>query len=390
MRTQLLVEGRTKLEVPEIGCFRTRTGDYAPSLTRVFYNPHMEPCRDISVAVAQVLARELGSLSVCDPLAGVGARGLRYANEVENIVRVVVNDRSLEAVEFIQRNVELNELSNVDVCSEDANVLLWRRAPRFNLVDLDPFGSPASFIDAACASLFRKGMLAITATDTAPLSGTHAKACVRRYGAKPLKTEYSHELGIRILINFCQRAAGKYELALTPVLAHATRHYFRVYLRGQRRAGAVDKVLANQGYLSNCRACGRRILTLGATEGLPSACACGSKLEHAGPLWLGRLQDKEFIKRVTSDLAGRNFKLGQQELVLLGLCAEEADGPPAFYDAHQLSGRAGISPPKIVRIITKLRELGYFASRTHFSGTGFRTDAPMDEILKILKCALSR
>ncbi len=390
MLTQLLIEGRTKLEIPELERFRTRTGDYAPSLTRVFYNPHMEPCRDISVAVAQVLARELGSLSVCDPLAGVGVRGLRYANEVEGIGEVVVNDRSLEAVEFIRRNVELNELNNVEVCSEDANVLLWRRAPHFNLIDLDPFGSPASFTDAACASLFRKSMLALTATDTAPLSGTHAKACVRRYGAKPLKTEYSHELGIRILINFCQRVAGKYELALTPVLAHAARHYFRIYLRGQRRAGAVDGVLANQGYLSYCHACGRRILTQGIAKELPSECGCSGKLEHAGPLWLGRLQDREFIKRVISDLAGRDFKLGQQELVLLNLCAEEADGPPAFYDVHQLSRRAGVSPPKMAELIAKLRRLGYFASRTHFSGTGFRTNASGDEILRILKSAPSR
>jgi tRNA (guanine26-N2/guanine27-N2)-dimethyltransferase len=97
--------------------------------------------------------------------------------------------------------------------------------------------------------------------------------------------------------------------------------------------------------------------------------------------------DRTIVHKVAGDLVERNFKLGQQELVLLNRCAEEADGPPAFYDVHEVARRAGVSPPKIVELIAKLREGGYFASRTHFSGTGFRTDAPMEELVKIFKCA---
>jgi tRNA (guanine26-N2/guanine27-N2)-dimethyltransferase len=82
MQNQVIIEGNTKLEVPDLLKFRTPAGDYAPSLTKVFYNPRMELCRDLSVSVVQVLADELGSIRVCDPLAGVGARGIRYAKEV--------------------------------------------------------------------------------------------------------------------------------------------------------------------------------------------------------------------------------------------------------------------------------------------------------------------
>ncbi len=388
MSTQFITEGWTKLEVPELARFRTRAGDYAPSLAPVFYNPHMELCRDISVSAVQVLADELGSIRFCDPLAGVGVRGLRYAKEVKGNVTVVVNDRSREAFELIKRNVELNGLTSiVDARNEDANVLLLGGRGKFDFVDLDPFGSPAPFVDAACAALARRGMLAVTATDTAPLSGTHARACLRRYGAKPLKTEYCHELGIRILIGFAQRVAGKHELALAPVLAHATRHYFRVYMRARRGARRADELLAQQGYVSHCNACGRRRFTQGMATGLPSSCECGSRFAHAGPLWLGRLMDRTIVHKVAGDLVERNFKLGQQELVLLNRCAEEADGPPAFYDVHEVARRAGVSPPKIVELIAKLREVSYFASRTHFSGTGFRTDAPIDELVKIFKCA---
>ncbi len=386
MRTQLVVEGRARLEAPELERYRTQAGDYAPSLTSVFYNPRMEFCRDISVSVVQVLADELGSISICDPLAGVGVRGIRYAKEVRGVENATVNDRSQEAVGFIRRNVELNKLDNIEVRNEDANVLLWsRRRGRFHFIDIDPFGSPAPFVDAACAALAREGILALTATDTAPLSGAHVKACLRRYGARPLKTEYCHELGVRILIGFAQRVAGRHELALTPVLAHSTEHYFRVYLRARRGGRRADELLAQQGYVLHCRACGRRVLTRGIAVELPGACECGGKPDHAGPMWLGQLMDKGFVRRVSADLVNRNFKLGHRELVMLDRCAEEADGPPTFYDVHDLARRAGVSAPKLLEILAMLRKRGYFASRMHFSDIGLRTDAPVDEILQVFR-----
>jgi len=386
--TQLITEGKVKLEVPNLSQFKTPAGDYAPSLTPVFYNPRMEPCRDISVSIVQTLANELEDLRVCDPFAGVGVRGVRYAKEVKGISKVLANDYSGEAFELIKRNAELNDLGSlIEVWNEDANALLWRNHDRLDFVDLDPFGSPAPFIDAACAALARRGMLAMTATDTAPLSGTHAAACLRRYSAKPIKTEYCHESGVRILIGFSQRVAGKHDLALVPVLAHSTQHYFRVYLRSRKGAQRADEVLKQLGYVSHCSACGRRVLTYGMVPKLPSACECGSRLVHAGPLWLGKLMDQTFVNKVTGDLAVRNFKLEKQELALLYQCAEEAEGPPMFYDVHEIARHTRVSPPRIAELMTKFRERGYFASRTHFSGTGFRTDAPMDEIIKIFKGA---
>ena len=305
--TQLITEGLTRLEVPELARFRTESGDYAPSLARVFYNPQAEFCRDISVSALQILADELGSLRVCDPLSGVGVRGLRYAKEVKGVVRVVVNDKSRDAFELLGRNTELNGLSNVEVRNEDANVLLWENRGMFDFVDLDPFGSPAAFVDSACAALSRRGMLALTATDTAPLSGSRAKACLRRYGARPLKTEYCHELGIRILVCFVQRVAGKHGIALVPVLSHVSRHYFRIFMRARGRRGSADEILGQHGHVSHCGTCGRRQCTPGIAVGLPHACDCGGRFEHAGPLWLGELMDRTFIHGVAEDLVRRDF-----------------------------------------------------------------------------------
>ncbi|MCS7131649.1 MAG: helix-turn-helix domain-containing protein, partial [Hadesarchaea archaeon] len=81
----------------------------------------------------------------------------------------------------------------------------------------------------------------------------------------------------------------------------------------------------------------------------------------------------------------RRFRLSESALQLLNRLAEEGDGPPTFYDVHELAKRAGISPPKLSRLLEGLRSKGYFASRTHFSPLGLRTDAPLDEVLRSLK-----
>jgi tRNA (guanine26-N2/guanine27-N2)-dimethyltransferase len=374
-------EGRVKLEVPEPQSYRAETGDYVPSRAEVFYNPHMEFCRDIGVAVACVASRELKGLRVCDPLAGVGVRGLRYALEAEGVEEVLVNDRSPKACEFVRRNLELNSPDiEVGVSQGDANVVLFENSRRFNFVDLDPFGSPAPFLDAACAALGRRGILALTATDTAPLCGTHPRACIRRYGAAPLRTEYCRELGIRILIGFAQRVAGKHELALKPVLVHSTRHYFRVYLRGEHRVTKVNEVLHRQGFVSHCFSCRRRW----ATAGLPvlrETCVCGARLQHAGPVWLGPLGEPSFIRGVAEVVLEKRFKLSFHELKLLSLCLGEAMGPPTYYEINELSRLLRKAPVGLGRLIKYLEAEKYFASLTHFSPSGFKTDAPYERVV---------
>ena len=68
----------------------------------------------------------------------------------------------------------------------------------FDYIDVDPFGSPNPFLDAAIKRIARDGILAVTATDTAPLCGTYTNACRRKYWAVPLRNELMHEIGIRI------------------------------------------------------------------------------------------------------------------------------------------------------------------------------------------------
>lgn len=384
METQIIKEGKVKLEVPRLEDYRNSKKEYVPSQTPVFFNPVMELTRDISVSSVELLCKEIEGVRICDVLAGLGARGIRYAREVEGTKKVVVNDRDEKAVDFIRKNVELNEISNIEVRNKDANQLLHNHRPRFHVIDIDPFGPPIPFLDSSFSAISRRGVLLITATDTAPLCGAYPNACLRKYNAKPLRTPYNRELGVRIMIGSIQRRATAYDLALTPVLSHATQHYFRTHFQVSQGAKKGDRILKELGYVAHCFSCGRRYWEKGLSINLPDTCECGNELEFAGPLWLGELGDKSHIQEIIEDLADRDFKLEKEERSLLRKISKEVNGPPTFYDIHEICSKLGVSPPKISRIIKNIRKKDYFASRTNFSDNGLRTNAPYQILEKVI------
>jgi tRNA (guanine26-N2/guanine27-N2)-dimethyltransferase len=51
---------------------------------------------------------------------------------------------------------------------------------RFDVVDLDPYGSAAMFLDAAVQSVADGGLLAVTCTDKGVLCGNNSEAVGRR------------------------------------------------------------------------------------------------------------------------------------------------------------------------------------------------------------------
>jgi tRNA (guanine26-N2/guanine27-N2)-dimethyltransferase len=72
--------------------------------------------------------------------------------------------------------------NGLDFRQMDARIAMLETG--YQWIDLDPFGSPVQFLDAALQGLSRTGVLEITATDTAALTGSSASSQARRYGAK--------------------------------------------------------------------------------------------------------------------------------------------------------------------------------------------------------------
>ncbi len=384
MDTERISEGETELIVPELEKFKTSPNEYVPSKTEVFFNPVMEFSRDISVSSLEVSGRSIDNLRICDSLSGIGARAVRYAKEISNAGEILINDRSSEAVDFIEKNIKLNNLENTRAVQEDANKLLSNHRPRFHMIDLDPFGSPIPFLDSTFTAISRRGIIHVTATDTGPLNGAYRNACIRRYNAYPLRNSFSSEIGLRIMIGAVQRRAVAYDLALRPILSHSTQHYFRSHFKVDQGAKKADKILKEIGYISYCSNCGRRKTKKGLIPEMSAKCECGGSLDFAGPLWIGDLAKKEHLREVIEDLDVREFDKQVKERKLLELLLEECQGPVAFYDLHKVASRAGVSPPSISKVIGDLQNMDCFASRTHFSDLGLRTDASIDVLIDVI------
>ena len=399
---RLIQEGTTEIYVPE-----GENEDIPLASASVFYNPEMELNRDINVAVTsvyvkKVMARknfEKSQITYADAFSASGIRGIRVAKEVG--ISAVLNDWKEEAVSLIQKNISHNRLEGtVSATCKNANSLL--HSQKFAIVDIDPFGTPSPFLDAAVSSA--TFMLGVTATDTAPLCGAHLKSGMRKYSAVPLNNEFHSEMGLRILIGSIVREAAKYEKGIKVLFSHATRHYVRVYAEILHGAKNADKTLSEIGFAAWCPVCGnietKNGLAVFMNETCPhcsdfccsdsrcsdSRCSekeIASKRKISGPLWLGALKDVSFCDEVLSELDSLQLNKKTEAVKLLTVCRNEAD-IPFFYDQHMLCESLKISAPPIEPFLEKLRNEGYIATRTHFSGTSFKTDAPLSFVLDVL------
>lgn len=334
----------------------------------VFFNPRMRLNRDIGVA----MVRALGISEYLDGLSASGIRGLRVAGEA-GVEKVTLNDVSPAAYQCILRNMARNDLQRCEACCSNANALMHIR--HFEAVDLDPFGSPSPFLSAASRSAL--SYLFITATDTAPLCGAHLKSGIRKYMALPVKTDYHREMGARILLGLAARELARLDKAMEPMLTHVTEHYVRTYLRVLNGANLADRCLEKIGYIEHCFSCsGFRALAEPRAEPCTN---CGGRTVLAGPLWLGEIQDKRIIEKAVPYVDVMNIRA----IRLLDSCCKE-EGMPMYYDHHRLCRRLGITPKKVDRLVEALRESGWKASRTHFTGVGIKTNAGVKDIETIL------
>ncbi len=366
MKTHQIKEVKAKMFVPKENLYEAA----------VFYNPKMTFNRNISVAAIQTFQKDAErKITILDALSASGIRGLRYAKEISGVNEILLNDKNPVAYGLIKKNIALNKLQKkCKPVKNDANILMHQNV--FDVIDIDPFGSPNIFLDSAARSIYHKGFLAVTATDTAPLSGSYPETCFRKYGIRSMKTDYYGELGVRILISHIILALAKRERAFFPVLSFSMEHYFRTFGKIEH-AGKIKELLEQFGYVMHCFKCGNR--KIGEIE---LKCSCGNKFEFVGPVFLGNISDKKFCLEVAKECKDRKFS---EEEVLAKQLSSESELPPFYYDLHYLARVAKIKLPKMDEFITELKKQGFKAGRTHFCPTAVKTDASYEQLVKMLK-----
>ncbi len=346
MNYQRITEGKATILVPHAEKVSKKMG--------VFYNPIMTFNRDVTIALLNCFPK----MRICDPLAATGVRTIRILKETKHR-EVVANDISEAAYRLMKKNFRLNNVK-VDLHHDDANLLL-RESTGFHYIDLDVFGNPNFLLDSAIVRLGRRGILAVTATDTSALAGSHLKACLRKYWAMPLHNELMHEVGVRILIRKIQLIGAQYDKALTPMLCFHKDHYYRLFLRCEKGKRDVDDLLAHHDVLWYDE------------KTMDRGVGCKENSLVAGPMWTGHLVDPTIGKKIKG--------IG----LIKTLVEEDSIGGVGFYDIHKICKQYHFGIPDFSQIMTEIEKRGRKASRTIFCVTGIKTDVSLKELVAIIR-----
>ena len=370
-----IIEGNTKLIVP-----KESITEKVPPKEPAFFNPRASLSRDLSIIVYSTFWKNFEFPKIfLDGLTGLGARALRVANEIKYTEKVIANDVNAEALQIALESAKINNLRNFEI-NEDETCRFFsshsRKNTRASIVDIDPFGSPSRYIDCGIRATMHGGVLALTATDLQVLHGLFNKAAKRRYHGTPIKTEFSNEIAIRLIIGCVNFVAGRLDISFDPLFVDHDMHYYRVYLRILNRPEKEERI----GYIIFCPNCKDRH----SEQTKETECRkCGEKTEIAGPLWIGKLFEKEFVSSMKNVLLEHQVHKKCEKII--ERAELEADLPATYYTLDEIASKMNSAPLKLNTAIEKLKSSGFNASMTSLNPSGFRTNCQIDKIIEIFQ-----
>lgn len=350
----------------------------------VFYNPYARFSRSFGIPVIIMESMRRGKeLVVGDLMAATGVRGVRYFLESGVVDEVWFNDRSRLAYKVIQQNIAINYVRGRAFNLDVRHLLYSEGMYNLDFIDIDPFGTPSPYIDAAVAAVRNGGVVALTATDLTALCGLYPSAAFRKYSSLVKKTWFCHEMALRILLKSALDSAGRHDRYIIPIVSIFSEQYARVYFRVVE--GKVRYPYDFVGCLVYKPGDSINVFPL-ESMGEDTVIERGSMV--IGPIWIGPLHDKDVLEYIL-DYSLYNHILVPEDRDraerLFRLLYGECDMPPYYYDIHVLSSFIGRSPPSVELVIQRLRELGYRVSRTHFTGHGLKTDCLLGDLLNLLR-----
>ncbi|KAH9079545.1 N2 N2-dimethylguanosine tRNA methyltransferase [Lactarius deliciosus] len=356
---------------------------------------------------------------ILEALSATGLRSIRYAKEIPLVKYVIANDLSSSAIAAMTRNVELNGLggapaaegsghgaeqnqAKVRVNEGDARALMYSHSPersRVDVVDLDPYGTAAPFIDAAVQCITDGGLLCVTCTDLSVLAtNNYPEKCYSNYGGVSVKAEYSHEVALRLVLHTISTSAARYGRYIQPLLSLSIDFYVRLFVRVQTAPIEVKKLASKTSIYYVCSGCqsfyeqplGRmtervndrsgNTTTLFKTHVGPPVSEkcheCGAPLHVAGPMWNGPIHDSQFIGRILEHLEGSEDKYGTSARMkgMLTVAKEELSAP-FYFTPSRVASFFHCTCPSLDEIASALLHAGHQVSRSHAVPGSLKTTA---------------
>ena len=340
-----------------------------------FFNPKGLLSREIGILITRAESHLRGKpISLLETMAGIGIRTVRYALEGEVSIQWA-NEGNHESMDLLLENLRLNGLyGRIYTSVEEAKHLLAKFSlvdERFDMIDLDAFGSPSEFSHHAISALRLGGILYITSTDGFTLCGLKQGAALRNYGVHTLSAGFCHELGGRVVMTQFMKVAGNFGFHMEPLVFVYDGYSWRIAMRLVK---GVEGQFSEFGYVLYNPSTGEyRVLRDNTIHSI------SGKWKISGPMYLGPIHNSKFVEIMYS--FSKEYPLAEKVLKkILG----EIDYP-LFYDYTEICDIIGVSTPSRRRIIRELRERGYRASETHISSVGVKTDAPFSVFQEVLK-----
>lgn len=415
----------------------------------VFYNPVQEFNRDLTIAVLSEFAEEhvkysrerkhklwqkenpdkepievdrdepliagqqhTDGMRILEGLAASGLRSMRFGLEIPGVNKIIANDFDPHAVEIIEKNVRRNNLENlVEASHNDAAMLMYQNrkiTDRFDVIDLDPYGSAGPFLDAAVQSVRDGGLLCITCTDAGTLCGNFGEKSFTMYGGLPLKGRNCHEMAMRIILRSVEAHASTYSRYIVPLLSLSVDFYFRLFVKVYSGQYHAKFSASHTGMVYQCTGCSSFSVQplcdaqpakgdnykFTPARGPP----VGIKCEHCryqhqigGPIYLGPLHDVEFVEKIISRVVAdpENFNTSKRIEGMLSVVSEEIE-TPLYYEADGLYQVLHCTPMKFTEFRSALLNAGYRVSLSHACKNSLKTDAPNSVIWDILRAWVAK
>ncbi|VDB83009.1 unnamed protein product [Peniophora sp. CBMAI 1063] len=360
---------------------------------------------------------------ILEALSATGLRSIRYAQEIPLVKHVIANDLADQAIEAMKRNIELNGLAPEPDASEhaqgkvrvnhgDARALMYSHMDdnRVDVVDLDPYGTAAPFIDAAVQCVNEGGLLCVTCTDASVFAtNNYPEKCYANYGGVPVKAEYNHEAGLRLILHSLSVTAARYGRYIEPLLSLSIDFYARVFVRVYTAPVQVKRAITKTSTFYVCTFCqspheqplGRavekknersgNVNVLFKTQAGPlvdgNKCPeCEQTMHVAGPMWNASLHKPEFVDEVLKHVDVNEGKYGTAPRMkgMLTVAKEELN-VPFYFTPSTIAGLFHSTCPSLASVASALLHAGHKISRSHACPGSLKTDATRRQIHDVFR-----
>jgi tRNA (guanine26-N2/guanine27-N2)-dimethyltransferase len=418
-------EGRTLMLLPHLP--EDVQGPSAKSSGEVFYNPAMAGSRTRSVLLFRHAMEEGmlgdGTVYALDGLTASGLRARRWLNElpleISSRISATIVDLEEEALEWARSSqMEFpppEGVGGLQTFQGDLRTAVLSSGRHW--IDIDPYGSPVPFIDSAMQSMARSGVMEVSATDTAALTGSSKTALMRRYGARVRTDCLAHDSGMRVMLSNISRIAARHDRAIEPLLSIWDSHHLRVSFRVMKSVSSANILEERIGWRVFAPSKEEVFASIGSGlqvdsggDVLPMYCMLPLNFpvdredpRVSGPLWIGPTGDREAMSSmseeralescgpafISDDTVGWSQKRYEAERRKVTKSVRHLAEESQVIDSSNLVVVDDLAawlgtgaPPSPRKIVEALRQNGQLAAISGYGKPSFRTTAPWDAVVE--------